>query len=933
MTSSFYRVRTLGLLAFATAAFLVLGFPPAAQANPGPPTLVSAAMEDANSDGIVDTVVMTFSQTLNDTPAGTNGFAVDGGGSDEHGTCSSVSANPDGTTTLVLTFTCTEKDTAVDDMSVSLTTNSGVTGAFGDVASFTVNAVSTPALTDSAPAQLKSFTYQDTDNDGKIDHAFIYFTETIDGENSTMAPNDLAFSNVGDFTGVDFGSSATDAITTDTTGVSVTFGTEASAVDTHEDSGNLAISTQNAFVIEDKHGNYNSTLGTQPQLDIYDNAAPVLKTATYHGVGGLISDYIFTFSEPVTSASFLSNNDLVITDHGDFTGEAFGGATTDLITSTVSSLDVPLSTQSSGDTHDDSGTLAIATQAAFSLSDGTNVNDNLGAQPQMTYIDGAAPYLTNVTYLDQNGNGKIDAIQLDFTEHLDGASHLSASDLMFSSVGDFAGAAFGSNSTDMITGEGASSVTVPLGTAAGVFDTYDDTETMQVVQNTVTSLDLFDGLNHQTNLNYGLGYYDTTDGAAPVVTAVYPGDGSSNKKKDTIITMTFSEPMETTFESGEGSQFLITPDVGSYLTSFNTDDTVVSIEHADFECDDTVTVTTYESNIYAASNGDQLLTSGPESGDWSYDVSCSSSSSGGGGGSTSLAGDTPTITLTAPTSGTFVAGDSKTVTWTVGGAGISTEMLQLSLDGGTTWSTVATGLTGTSYAWTVPSTSTTNGRLRVSGLDSGSATLASSTSGTITISTGTTPTEPPAETLPPGVTTDQDGRKIAPNSGATGPSPFTGEMQNISNVTAGWYIRGYSTSTVYYVTAAETRRPFWDATTFMTWATSWNDVIWVTDATLATMPLSDVMLPKPAVVLVKVTSDPSVYATQANASGGTDLRHVMTETVASQMYGSAWADYVIDVDPTIMGHYAHGTDITTPETVDTSIMKTRAELAALVNGS
>lgn len=183
-----------------------------------------------------------------------------------------------------------------------------------------------------------------------------------------------------------------------------------------------------------------------------------------------------------------------------------------------------------------------------------------------------------------------------------------------------------------------------------------------------------------------------------------------------------------------------------------------------------------------------------------------------------------------------------------------------------------------------------------------------------------------------GITTDTEGRRWAPDSGATGPSPFDGSIEAISTVEAGWYIRGENYDTVYYVSGDDTRRPFWDATAFMTWADSWDEVVWVTDATLPTLAVTEPMLAQSGVVMVKVASDPKVYMVEIDpVSSDYELRHVTTETIAISMFGSAWADFIIDVESTTFTHYAIGDEIVTEEIVDTDIMKTRTELVLLVN--
>jgi hypothetical protein len=55
----------------------------------------------------------------------------------------------------------------------------------------------------------------------------------------------------------------------------------------------------------------------------------------------------------------------------------------------------------------------------------------------------------------------------------------------------------------------------------------------------------------------------------------------------------------------------------------------------------------------------------------------------------------------------------------------------------------------------------------------------------------------------------------------------------------------------------------------------------------------------------------------------------LSETDAIAMYGAHWADYVIDIEPTFFSKFTMGTPISSPTPANLSIMKTRAELAAL----
>jgi len=169
---------------------------------------------------------------------------------------------------------------------------------------------------------------------------------------------------------------------------------------------------------------------------------------------------------------------------------------------------------------------------------------------------------------------------------------------------------------------------------------------------------------------------------------------------------------------------------------------------------------------------------------------------------------------------------------------------------------------------------------------------------------------------------NSQGSNVAENSGEYGASPVTGQQEAISEISTGQFIRSYSFSGIYYIDEDMVRHPFWDANSFFTYADSWNDVVWVTDATLPTMTLGSPMLPKENVVLVKIQSDPKVYAIDSDNT----LRWVPSEIIANTLYGTGWADYVIDLEATIFARYSVGENMTGSENINGSIMKTRFEL-------
>lgn len=100
-------------------------------------------------------------------------------------------------------------------------------------------------------------------------------------------------------------------------------------------------------------------------------------------------------------------------------------------------------------------------------------------------------------------------------------------------------------------------------------------------------------------------------------------------------------------------------------------------------------------------------------------------------------GTAPSVTLTSPSGGeSLAAGSVKTITWI--SSGIANLRLELSVDGGASFTTIAAGAPAVagSFAWTVPSTATTDARIRATDTAS-DATDTSDAAFTITAASGT----------------------------------------------------------------------------------------------------------------------------------------------------------------------------------------------------
>lgn len=640
-----------------------------------------------------------------------------------------------------------------------------------------------------------------------------------------------------------------------------------------------------------------------------DGAAPVISTISFRddGVDAYMDTLRFTFSEPVADASVMSENDITVTNDGDFNGYQFSTSPTDTLIGTLSFVDIypsDFNVSSVKDTFDNSGAFAVSTRNTFSLVDAAgNINALLGAQTQATYVDTMAPRILDATYQDGDGDGKIDRVLLSFTETVTAASILAAENLTFSTIGDFTGAAFGSNGTDLITGS-VSSITVPFGTeATAVVTTAGGGAYLDAIDG-VGSFLLTDGTNSITATSSLL--ETPQDGSNPVIVSVTPASAATGVTTSTSVTLTFSEAMTPGF--AYATEFTTSPNPGTWgAPVWTNSDKTATLSHAAFSCNTAYTITTAEATIDSSGGTlTTLLTTGPEDGDWSFTTAACASGSSGYISPTK----TYTIDLTAPTGSenTLTAYDPISIAWTTGGTGTVAGIdLYYAVNGGTTWTLFADNTANDgSYDWTVPAL--TNGGTLVIKAEATDlvAVLASDTSPEVSIYVQAIPV-PIITEVPPAV---------APVANGLGLSPVTGLPEQISQVSVGQYIRSISLPTVYYLDPNGTRRPFLSEQVYFTWATSFNQVITVTDATLPTIPVGTPVIPRPRVVLVKIASSTKVYAVEPADATSTKgiLRWIPTESIATSVYGADWADYVIDIPSTIISRYTYGEDLTASDT-------------------
>ena len=280
----------------------------------------------------------------------------------------------------------------------------------------------------------------------------------------------------------------------------------------------------------------------------------------------------------------------------------------------------------------------------------------------------------------------------------------------------------------------------------------------------------------------------------------------------------------------------------------------------------------------------------------------------------------PEIGLSAPVAGDIlVPGTATTVFWsTLSGRNPNAVRLRLSTDGGRSFDTVlADNLVNNGfYVWNIPSDlSASEVRLKLDGYDSGYI-VALAVSGQFSVGEAAAESAEAAESEGALVSDDSTGSQtltylgyepiVATFAAATisidhGLTAAEGRTSCIPNTR----LKSFSDSAVYYCGVDGKRYVFPNLATHRTWYDDFAGVIEVSDDQLARVQLGGNVTYRPGIRLIKIQTDPKVYAVDA---GGT-LRWIETEAVAAALYGSNWNQKVDDVSDAFFVNYTVGESI------------------------
>lgn len=123
---------------------------------------------------------------------------------------------------------------------------------------------------------------------------------------------------------------------------------------------------------------------------------------------------------------------------------------------------------------------------------------------------------------------------------------------------------------------------------------------------------------------------------------------------------------------------------------------------------------------------------------------------------------------------------------------------------------------------------------------------------------------------------------------------------------AGALIRTATSPSVYYCGADNKRYVFPNANTYTTWYQDFSNVQTISAEDMAAIGLGGNVTYRPGTRLVKITTDPKVYAVDKNGI----LRWIQTTAIAVKYYGASWAKKVDDVPDAFFTNYTVGNPVT-----------------------
>ncbi|MFC1598566.1 beta strand repeat-containing protein [Patescibacteria group bacterium] len=144
-----------------------------------------------------------------------------------------------------------------------------------------------------------------------------------------------------------------------------------------------------------------------------------------------------------------------------------------------------------------------------------------------------------------------------------------------------------------------------------------------------------------------------------------------------------------------------------------------------------------------------------------------------------------------------------------------------------------------------------------------------------------------------------------------------------ADVEVGQLVKRPDMDAVYFIDQDNRRHSFPNQATYLSWYPDFTDIQTISAETLAAIPLGSNVTMRPGTQLVKITSDPKVYAVEPYGV----IKWVQTEAIANALYGSDWASQVVDVDVSFFINYQVGTAVSSAIHPTGSLMAYLSETA------
>lgn len=134
---------------------------------------------------------------------------------------------------------------------------------------------------------------------------------------------------------------------------------------------------------------------------------------------------------------------------------------------------------------------------------------------------------------------------------------------------------------------------------------------------------------------------------------------------------------------------------------------------------------------------------------------------------------------------------------------------------------------------------------------------------------------------------------------------------------AGDLIKMAGNASVYYLGTDNKRYVFPNTATYMSWYSDFSGVVTIPASELQSYALGGNVTMRPGTKLVKITTDPSVYAVEPNGV----LRKIQSEAQAAALYGTNWSKRVVDVADAFFTNYTIGAVLASGSTPVGSLVK------------